>query len=198
MSSSRRRRSTGSTRQFVMQRRTRGEPVEKLRERTARALGTPLRDALAYHVGRLEDLTVADAALPVELDDRAQDGWEPLIAIADAAGGDWPTRARRAAIAIFADRSVADDNLGLRLLTDCREVFAPRTLRGMGAASPLRRRDLGGADSRPGGRPVPRRRSHRSGRSGTGFTGPTGWSRPGPDRTPDARPGLGPRRGTDR
>ena len=110
-----------------MQRRTRGEPIEKLRERTARALGTPLRDALAYHVGRLEDLTVADAALPAQLDDRAQDGWEPLIAIADAAGGDWPARARRAAIAIFGSRSAADDDPGLRLLADCREVFAGTT-----------------------------------------------------------------------
>jgi hypothetical protein len=108
---------------IAMERRTRGEPVEKLRERTARALGTPLRDALAYHVGRLEDLTVADAALPPELDDRAQDGWEPLIAIADAAGGDWPGRARRAAIAIFGSRSSADDTHALRLLHDCRTVF---------------------------------------------------------------------------
>ena len=106
-----------------MQRRARGEHAEKLRERAARALGTPLRDALADHVSRLEDLTVADAALPAELDDRAQDGWEPLIAIADAAGGDWPARARRAAVTIFGNRSAADDNPGLRLLADCREVF---------------------------------------------------------------------------
>jgi len=110
-----------------MQRRTPGERIEKLRERPARALGTPLRDALAYHVGRLEDLTVADVALPAELDDRAQDGWEPLIAIADAAGGDWPARARRAAVVIFGSRSAADDNPGLRLLADCREVFEGTT-----------------------------------------------------------------------
>ncbi|MFI5040453.1 MAG: DUF3631 domain-containing protein [Acidimicrobiales bacterium] len=107
-----------------MQRRTRSEPLEKLRERTARVLGTPIRDALAYHVGRLEDLTVADSTLPDELDDRAQDGWEPLIAIADAAGETWPARARQAAIVIFDGRSAADDNLALRLLADCREVFA--------------------------------------------------------------------------
>ena len=106
-----------------MQRRTRGEPIERLRERKARALGAPLREALAYYVGRLEDLTVAESALPAELDDRAQDGWEPLIAIADAAGGEWPARARRAAIAIFGARLATDDNLGLRLLADCRTVF---------------------------------------------------------------------------
>ena len=32
------------------------------------------------------------------LEDRAADTWEPLIAIADLAGGDWPTRARTAAV----------------------------------------------------------------------------------------------------
>src|SRR5207249_1796223 len=69
------------------------------------------------------NLTLDDAALPAALDDRAQDGWEPLIAIADAAGGAWPARARRAAEVIFAKRAAADDNLPLRMLHDCRTVF---------------------------------------------------------------------------
>jgi hypothetical protein len=71
----------------------------------------------------IEDLSLPDAALPDELDDRAQDGWEPLLAIADVAGDGWPTRARAAAIAIYAQRSAADDTHELRLLADCREVF---------------------------------------------------------------------------
>ncbi len=107
-----------------MERRSRRDPIEKLRERKSRELGTPLRDALSDHIGRIADLTVDDADMPPELDDRAQDGWEPLIAIADVAGGAWPARARRAAVAIFTARSAADDNLGLRLLNDCRIVFA--------------------------------------------------------------------------
>jgi hypothetical protein len=41
-------------------------------------------------------------------------------------------------------------------------------------------------------------RRHRPGRGGARFTGPSGWTRPGSHRTPDARPGPGPRRGTDR
>jgi hypothetical protein len=106
-----------------MQRRSRREHLERLRERRSRALGTPLRDALAFHVSTIEDLTLPDEALPSELDDRAQDGWEPLLAIADAAGGHWPGSARRAAVAIHRSRVAADDTHALRLLHDCRTVF---------------------------------------------------------------------------
>jgi hypothetical protein len=106
-----------------MQRRSRLERLERLRERRSRELGTPLRDALAFHVSKIEDLTLPDEVLPPELDDRAQDGWEPLLAIADAAGGNWPGSARRAAIAIHRSRVAADDTHALRLLHDCRTVF---------------------------------------------------------------------------
>ncbi len=106
-----------------MQRRSRHERVERLRERRSRALGTPIRDALAFHVSTIEDVTLPDDALPAELDDRAQDGWEPLLAIADAAGGHWPRSAREAAVAIHRGRVVTDDTHELRLLHDCRIVF---------------------------------------------------------------------------
>ena len=107
-----------------MERRARGEPIEKLRARTSSQLGTPLRARPRGTVPTIEDLTVADAALPAELDDRAQDGWEPLIAIADAAGGTWPARARAAAIADLRSRSSSDDSLELRLLADMRQVLS--------------------------------------------------------------------------
>ena len=106
-----------------MQRRSRNERGERLRERRSRALGTPLRDALAFHVSTIEDLTLPDEMLPSELDDRAQDGWEPLLAIADAAGGHWPASARKTAVAIHGSRVTADDNYELRLLHDCAIVF---------------------------------------------------------------------------
>jgi len=38
--------------------------------------------------------------LPDGLSDRQGDAWEPLLAIADAAGGDWPAHARAAAVAL--------------------------------------------------------------------------------------------------
>ena len=40
-----------------------------------------------------------DPLVPSELHDRAADNWRQLLAIADAAGGDWTRRAREAALA---------------------------------------------------------------------------------------------------
>ena len=51
--------------------------------------------------------------------------WRPLFAVADAAGGEWPAKARAAADALAAvAASFADsETLGLMLLTDVRAVF---------------------------------------------------------------------------
>ena len=60
--------------------------------------------------------------LPEVLSDRAQDNWEPLLAIADLAGGHWPKEARRAALKLSAeDKSVLSSNE--ELLADIREVL---------------------------------------------------------------------------
>jgi hypothetical protein len=110
-----------------MQRRARGEPVEKFRQREAEALARPIREALAYHTAATRDaLRDADPDVPDELDDRAQDSWEPLLALADAAGGAWPIAARRAALELHATRDADDESLGVRLLGDVRHAFAER------------------------------------------------------------------------
>jgi hypothetical protein len=104
-----------------MRRRAPGEAVSRYRDRRD---GDPLRD-LGVRLGtwvraHLAELRDAEPDMPVE--DRAADTWEPLIAIADLAGGDWPSRARRAAVALTAEDDT-DTSLGARLLTDLRDVF---------------------------------------------------------------------------
>jgi uncharacterized protein DUF3631 len=47
--------------------------------------------------------------MPDALHDRAQDNWEPLIAIADLAGGGWPKLARDAASALSGAVDPGDD-----------------------------------------------------------------------------------------
>ena len=60
---------------------------------------------------------------PGSLDDRAEESWEPLLAIADLAGGDWPDRARRAAIELSGSGKEDDEAIGVWLLRDIRQVF---------------------------------------------------------------------------
>jgi hypothetical protein len=109
---------------ILLQRRRPGEPIERFRWREAQEQGAPLRKALeGWAAGALPALAEARPDIPAELDDRAADGWEPLLAIADLAGGDWPHRARRAALALSAGDGREDESLGVRLLCDIRRVF---------------------------------------------------------------------------
>jgi Protein of unknown function (DUF3631) len=69
-----------------LKRRTRDEEVERFRLRDVQAEGDELRDRLADWLEPNRDhLAAARPDLPEELDDRAQDVWEPLLAIADLA-----------------------------------------------------------------------------------------------------------------
>jgi len=110
-----------------LKRKAPDEWVERYRRRKVVPLATRLRERLeswaAAHVGALRD---AEPTLPDALDDRACDVWEPLLAIADLAGGDWPERARSAALALSAGVEREDDSLGVRLLADVRCVFEER------------------------------------------------------------------------
>ncbi len=108
----------------TLKRKTVQEIVERFRFRDARTYATPIRDRLAaWAAPALPLLQAAKPKLPDALDDRAQDGWEPLFAIADLAGGDWPQRARDAALGLSAGAVKEDDSLGVRLLTDIRTVY---------------------------------------------------------------------------
>ena len=64
----------------------------------------------------------ARPSLPESLNDRAQDNWEPLLAIADLAGGEWPQLARDAALKI-SGKEQESISLSSELLADIREVF---------------------------------------------------------------------------
>lgn len=88
------------------------EPLRKLGEE----LGAVVRD-------HLDELEHSEPVMPVE--DRAADTWEPLIAIADVAGGRWPSRARLAATTLTAeaDAAAVEESLGMKLLTDIKIVF---------------------------------------------------------------------------
>jgi hypothetical protein len=59
------------------------------------------------------------------LNDRAQDCWEPLLTVADLAGGGWPELARKAAMALH---GVQDENpsANVELLSDIKAIFERR------------------------------------------------------------------------
>ncbi|HEY3050400.1 MAG TPA: DUF3631 domain-containing protein [Gaiellaceae bacterium] len=83
-----------------------------------------MRDSLAdWFEPQLDYLHDAQPDLPDELEDRAQDCWEPLLAIANVAGSDWSQRARAAALELSGNGEREDDSSTARLLRDIYTVF---------------------------------------------------------------------------
>ena len=66
--------------------------------------------------------TYVPAALEID-NDRAKDVWEPLLVIAETAGGEWPDRARRAVGELLGEAVEEEDEFKIRLLGDIRELF---------------------------------------------------------------------------
>lgn len=107
-----------------LQRRAPDERVESLRRSEIVPEAVGLRDQIAGWASKIFETLKAGKPEPLaELDDRQNEIAAPLLAIADAAGGDWPQRARNALIEIFRDCSVRDESLRVRLLADIRMVF---------------------------------------------------------------------------
>ncbi|MGH3887916.1 MAG: DUF3631 domain-containing protein [Pseudonocardiaceae bacterium] len=108
-----------------MRRRAPGEHVEPFRHRVHAEEGHQLRDQLAdWTTSVAGQLEHAWPVMPPGITDRPADVWEPLLAIADAARGSWPARARKACTELVkAAQSAESGSLGLRLLADLRAVF---------------------------------------------------------------------------
>lgn len=107
-----------------MRKRSPDEVVEPFRTRDHEVPGHQLRDRLADWAAAVGPAAgEARPELPPGIEDRKAEIWEPLIAVADQAGGHWPTTARAAAIALSAVADQRRASLGVRLLADLRTIF---------------------------------------------------------------------------
>jgi hypothetical protein len=107
-------------------RRSREETIERFRKRNAEAATLEIRESLAswaQQPGLAEELRAAQPETPVELDDRQADICEPLLAIADKAGDEWSAQARHALIELCTNESEEEESIGIRLLSDIRNIF---------------------------------------------------------------------------
>jgi hypothetical protein len=85
-----------------------------------KAIGAKLA---AWAKSVFNDAVAARPEMPKGIVDRQADAWEPLMVVADLAGGDWPELAREAAIALVKVNRKTPPSLPLRLLRDSRLVF---------------------------------------------------------------------------
>jgi putative DNA primase/helicase len=107
---------------IALKRKLPGEKVERLRHAARGAFEALVRKIARFAEDNGEAVVDAKPDLPGALNDRAQDNWEPLLAIADIAGGRWPQGARQVALEMS---GINDEptSIGERLLADIREAF---------------------------------------------------------------------------
>ncbi|MET9256894.1 DUF3631 domain-containing protein [Streptomyces sp. NPDC003717] len=110
-----------------MRRRAEGEKVKPFRSRRDIPALHELRDRIrAWALPLLEEAASLEPDMPVE--DRAADTLEPLVIVADLAGGSWPRLARVAcARMVVAEVAAEEDHpSGARILADIRRAFFAR------------------------------------------------------------------------
>jgi len=107
-----------------MRRRAAHESVERLRLDRLAELAPLRRQAARWAADAAEELAGADPVLPPLESDRAADNWRPLLAIADAAGGHWPSRARQALASLADEGGSEQADAAVQLLADIEAIFA--------------------------------------------------------------------------
>jgi len=109
-----------------LERRRRTEALERFRRRDVKPAADRLRKRIIKWVDiHAESLGAARPNMPEELNDRAQEGCECLVAIADALGVGEAIRA--ALVALLTEERLDDqESMRLRLLRDIRTIFEQR------------------------------------------------------------------------
>lgn len=115
-----------------MRKRAPDEKVEPFRTRRAEERAKPTVAWLETIMAAARDrLSEVEPTMPEGVEDRAAEVWEPLLAVADEAGGHWPATARAACTAFVLDAPTDEDmSVGVRLLRDCRDVIDAMEKRG--------------------------------------------------------------------
>jgi putative DNA primase/helicase len=104
-----------------MRRKTAGEAVQPLRGDRLDHLTPLCRQAARWSTDNSIKLRAIEPEVPPEIHGRAADNWRPLLAIAEAADGEWPERARQIAIKFGGRRD--EQTSGVMLLEDIRRIF---------------------------------------------------------------------------
>jgi Protein of unknown function (DUF3631) len=106
-----------------LRRRRPDEDIEPLRLDRETGLDDLARKTARWAREHSPALFAADPTMPAGIVNRAADNWRPLLAVADAARGGWPERARRAVVALTHDGAEDAETVRTMLLADIKAAF---------------------------------------------------------------------------
>jgi putative DNA primase/helicase len=108
-----------------LKKKLRSEAVARLRGKDGDDLRTLARKIVRFVSDNDHRIRHHDPDMPKSLTDRECDKWDSLLAVADVAGGEWPQRARDAALALTGADAADADLQGVKqtLLADIRNIF---------------------------------------------------------------------------
>jgi hypothetical protein len=107
-----------------MRRKTKDEVVERLDyTKLEKELVPVKRKCHRWANDNMEKLRDSSPIVLEGLNDRAFDNWQPLLAIADLCGGEWPELAKKAAVELSGGEAGDDDSIRVRLLKDIQSYF---------------------------------------------------------------------------
>ncbi|WIT12907.1 DUF3631 domain-containing protein [Paucibacter sediminis] len=108
---------------FGMRRKLAHEKVERFRHADDEVFNRLSSQLARFALDYAHQVRMARPTLPEQMSDRAQDNWEPLLAIAECAGDAWVQRATVAAIKMSV-ASESQASTGNDLLADIKEVLS--------------------------------------------------------------------------
>jgi putative DNA primase/helicase len=106
-----------------LKRKLANEKIEDFRHTDDPGLRELRQQLLRWATDNASALQNANPTLPDGFSNRVAANWHPLLAIAEVAGGEWPEKAREAAVSIAKSKATLDQSIGIRLLADIRTEF---------------------------------------------------------------------------
>jgi hypothetical protein len=138
-----------------LKRRKATEDVDRFKHVDDADLGDLRRKALRWSIDNVEAIKAAE---PAGSDiNRVGENWLLLLAIADRAGGEWPEKARQAAVTIAKVLDAGDASVSVRLISDIKAIFEERHVDRIASSDLVT--TLGAMEDRPwpewkGGKPI--------------------------------------------
>lgn len=110
-----------------LRRKMQHETVDRLRHTDDQQFNLIKSKLDRFRLDYSDAVAASRPTLPDKLNDRAQDNWEPLLAIAGVAGDGWPELAINAALLISVEKEQTE-SINTELLADIQEIFAEKNV----------------------------------------------------------------------